>query len=67
MIMHNLKSFYRGKTVVIVAHRLSTVKDADNILVLDKGCLVEQGTHKELSARKGYYYNLIKNQLELDA
>lgn len=67
MIMYNLKSFYRGKTVVIVAHRLSTVKDADNILVLDKGCLVEQGTHKELSARKGYYYNLIKNQLELDA
>lgn len=67
MIMHNLKSFYRGKTVVIVAHRLSTVKDADNILVLDKGYLVEQGTHKELSSRKGYYYNLIKNQLELDA
>ena len=66
MIMNNLKNFYRGKTVVIVAHRLSTVKDADNILVLDKGCLVEQGTHKELSARKGHYYNLIKNQLELD-
>lgn len=66
IIMHNLKSFYQGKTVVIVAHRLSTVKDADNIFVLDKGVLVEQGTHKELSAKKGYYYNLIKNQLELE-
>lgn len=66
MIMHNLKDFYKEKTVVIVAHRLSTVKDADNILVLDKGRLVEQGTHKELSAQKGHYYKLIKNQLELD-
>lgn len=67
MIMQNLKNFYQGKTVVIVAHRLSTVKDADNILVLDKGHLVEQGTHKDLIAQKGYYYKLIKNQLELDA
>lgn len=66
MIMHNLKDFYQGKTVVIVAHRLSTVKDADNILVLNKGYLVEQGTHKELLAQKGHYYNLIKNQLELN-
>lgn len=66
MIMHNLKNFYQGKTVVIVAHRLSTVRDADNILVLDKGSLVEQGTHQELSAKKGHYFNLIKNQLELN-
>ena len=63
-IMNNLKSFYKGRTVVIIAHRLSTVRDADNILVLDRGHLIEQGNHKELSERKGLYYNLIKNQLE---
>lgn len=64
-IMNNLKSFYEGRTVVIIAHRLSTVKDADNILVLDKGRLVEQGNHHELSEQRGMYYHLIKNQLEL--
>ena len=64
-IMNNLKDFYNGKTVVIIAHRLSTVKDADNILVLDKGYLVEEGTHRELVQRKGIYYELVKNQLEL--
>jgi ATP-binding cassette, subfamily B, bacterial len=64
-IMENLEEFYRGKTVVVVAHRLSTVKNADNILVLDKGMIAEQGNHQELIIRKGLYYHLIKNQLEL--
>lgn len=65
MIMENLSKFFEGKTVVVVAHRLSTVKNADNIIVLNKGKVVEQGTHKELTALRGYYYNLVKNQLEL--
>ena len=65
IIMENLHEFYRGKTVLIVAHRLSTVKDADNIIVLDKGQVVEQGTHEQLSKKKGAYYTLVKNQLEL--
>ncbi len=64
-IMEKLGNLFVGKTVVIVAHRLSTVKNADNIAVLDKGKLVEQGTHKELIAKQGYYFNLVKNQLEL--
>ena len=64
-IMENLGKLFEGKTVVIVAHRLSTVKNADNIIVLDKGRVVEQGTHKELSRMKGHYYELVKNQLEL--
>lgn len=64
-IIENLKYFYKGKTVIIVAHRLSTVKDADNIVVIDKGEIVEQGTHEELTKRKCMYYNLVKNQLEL--
>lgn len=65
IIMERLHDFYHGRTVVIVAHRLSTVCDADNIIVLDKGKVVEQGTHEELSALKGVYFNLVKNQLEL--
>ncbi len=65
MIIENLKDFYRGKTVVVVAHRLSTVRDADNIAVLDKGRIVESGSHTELINKRGYYYELIKNQLEL--
>ena len=65
IIIENLHEFYRGKTVLIVAHRLSTVKDADNIIVLDKGQVVEQGTHEQLSKKKGAYYTLVKNQLEL--
>ncbi|MDR1458646.1 MAG: peptidase domain-containing ABC transporter [Bacteroidales bacterium] len=65
IIMDNLREFYRGKTVVIVAHRLSTVQNADNIIVLDKGKIVEKGSHKELTAKKGAYYALVKNQLEL--
>jgi ATP-binding cassette subfamily B protein len=64
-IMENLGSFFKGKTVVIVAHRLSTVKNADQIVVLEKGEIVEKGTHKELVIRKGAYFNLVKDQLEL--
>lgn len=64
-IMQHLHEFYRGKTVVVVAHRLSTVRDADNIVVLDRGKVVEKGTHEELIVLKGKYYELVKNQLEL--
>ncbi|HOU97063.1 MAG TPA: peptidase domain-containing ABC transporter [Bacteroidales bacterium] len=64
-IMDNLGSFFEGKTVVIVAHRLSTVKNADQIVVLEKGKIVEKGTHNELVKMKGAYYNLVKDQLEL--
>lgn len=64
-ITAGLSRFYRGRTVVVVAHRLSTVRDADNIVVLSAGRIAEQGTHEELTARRGAYYNLIKNQLEL--
>jgi len=65
VIMERLYNFFEGKTVLIVAHRLSTVKNADNILVLDNGNVVEQGNHNTLVAKRGYYYELIKNQLEL--
>ncbi|OJX62670.1 peptidase domain-containing ABC transporter [Dysgonomonas sp. 37-18] len=64
-ILDNLNNFYKGKTVVIVAHRLSTVQNADNIVVMDKGRVIEEGTHKELTNKKGAYYTLVKNQLEL--
>ena len=64
-IVENLDRFYEGRTVVIVAHRLSTVNNADKIIVLDKGRIVEEGTHSTLTAAKGAYYNLVKNQLEL--
>ncbi|GHT32024.1 ABC transporter ATP-binding protein [Bacteroidia bacterium] len=64
-IMENLQEFYKGKTVVVVAHRLSTVQNADNIVVLEKGKIAEQGTHRELTERRGIYYQLVKNQLEL--
>ena len=64
-IMERLEKLFENKTVVVVAHRLSTVKNADNIIVLDKGSVVEQGTHQELTSKRGYYYNLVKNQLEL--
>ena len=67
IIHDNLQSFFKGRTVIIVAHRLSTVKNADQIIVLKKGQIVEQGNHKELVSKKGEYYNLIKNQLELGA
>jgi ATP-binding cassette subfamily B protein len=62
-IMEQLNRFYEGKTVVVVAHRLSTVRDADNIVVLDKGKVAEQGTHVELTAKRGIYYELVRNQL----
>nr|WP_295395623.1 peptidase domain-containing ABC transporter [uncultured Prevotella sp.] len=65
MIVENLDEFYKGKTVVIVAHRLSTVKSADQIVVLDNGKVVETGNHKTLTSKRGAYYNLVKNQLEL--
>jgi len=64
-IIENLDQFYEGKTVVVVAHRLSTVKNADQIVVLAKGKIAEQGSHIELTAKKGAYYDLVKNQLEL--
>ena len=64
-IVENLDTFYRGKTVVIVAHRLSTVRNADQIVVIDHGKVVETGNHETLTAKRGAYYNLVKNQLEL--
>lgn len=65
-IMHNLKAFCRGRTVLVIAHRLSTVKDADFIAVLEKGRITESGTHQELILKKGTYFHLVKNQLELE-
>ncbi|MEM8527237.1 MAG: peptidase domain-containing ABC transporter [Bacteroidota bacterium] len=65
IIVENLNRFFEGKTVVVVAHRLSTVKNADQIVVLEKGELVEVGTHQELVKEKGAYYRLVKDQLEL--
>lgn len=65
VIMENLEQFFKGKTAVVIAHRLSTVKHADKIIVLDKGKVVEEGNHTELVALKGEYYRLVKNQLEL--
>lgn len=64
-IMENLERLFSEKTVVVVAHRLSTVKNADNIIVLDKGRIAEQGAHSQLTALRGKYYELVKNQLEL--
>ena len=65
IIHDNLQSFFKGKTVIIVAHRLSTVKNADQIIVLKNGEIAEQGNHQSLVNRKADYYNLVKNQLEL--
>jgi len=65
VIMENLKRFFKGRTAIVIAHRLSTVKNADKIIVLDKGRVVEEGTHHELVASQGEYYRLVKDQLEL--
>ncbi len=65
VIMENLQQFFAGKTVLIVAHRLSTVKNADKIIVLENGEIIEEGNHEELANKKGKYYELVKNQLEL--
>jgi ATP-binding cassette subfamily B protein len=65
IIVENLAAFFENKTVIVVAHRLSTVKNADQIVVLDKGKLIEQGTHRALVNKRGAYYSLVKNQLEL--
>jgi ATP-binding cassette, subfamily B, bacterial len=64
-IMENLNEFFKGRTVIVVAHRLSTVKNADQIIVLEKGKIVERGDHTSLTKLKGSYYQLVKNQLEL--
>jgi len=64
-ILDNLNRFYRNRTVLVVAHRLSTVKNADQIIVLKEGKITETGTHRELVERKGDYYHLVKEQLEL--
>lgn len=65
MIMENLQEFFKGRTVIVVAHRLSTVKNADKIVVLQDGEIIEEGNHEELAGRRGKYYELVKNQLEL--
>jgi ATP-binding cassette subfamily B protein len=65
VILENLDEFFAGKTVVVVAHRLSTVKNANQIIVIEKGSIIEVGTHEDLTAKKGAYYELVKNQLEL--
>jgi ATP-binding cassette, subfamily B, bacterial len=64
-IMENLHEFFKGKTVIVVAHRLSTVKNADKIVMLQDGEIIEEGNHEELAGKKGKYYELVKNQLEL--
>ncbi len=65
-IMNNLKTFFKNRTAVIIAHRLSTVKNADNIIVMKNGEVAEQGTHSQLLEIKGEYYSLVENQLELE-
>ena len=65
IIMDNLHKFFVGRTSIVIAHRLSTVKNADQIVVLEKGEIVEIGTHQELTKKQGAYYRLVKNQLEL--
>ncbi|MVT11440.1 peptidase domain-containing ABC transporter [Chitinophaga tropicalis] len=64
-IIENLRHFFKGRTVLVIAHRLSTVKEADQIVVLENGCIVETGDHQTLTEKKGKYFELVKNQLEL--
>ena len=66
VIMDNLTAFFEGRTVVIAAHRLSTVKNADQIIVLSKGRIIERGSHDKLLRLKGFYFTLVKNQLEME-
>lgn len=66
IVMENLNNFLKGKTVFIIAHRLSTVKNADQIIVIDQGRIVEKGTHEQLVCQQGAYYSLVKNQLDLE-
>ena len=66
IIVDNINTFFKNKTMILVAHRLSTVKKADQIIVLDEGLIIEKGTHEQLIEKKGKYYNLIKDQLELE-
>ena len=63
--MENLNTFFENRTAVVIAHRLSTVKNAHQIVVLEKGKIIEKGNHQELIKLKGSYYHLVKNQLEL--
>lgn len=63
--MDSLNKFLVGKTSVIIAHRLSTVRNADKIIVMDKGKIVEEGKHESLIAMRGLYYTLVKNQLNI--
>ena len=65
VIMENLQQFFKGRTVVVVAHRLSTVKNADQIVVLNHGRIVEVGTHEQLTSLRGEYFELVRNQLEM--
>ena len=66
MIVQKLDTFLKNKTVVVVAHRLSTVRHADQIVVIHQGAITERGTHQELVNLKGAYFNLVRNQLELN-
>ena len=65
LIVENMQEIFKGRTVVVVAHRLSTVRHANKIIVLHEGRIAEQGTHEQLSRKKGRYFELVKNQLEL--
>ena len=65
--MNNLNQFFQGKTVVVIAHRLSTVKNADQIVVLEHGRVKETGNHRQLVDQRGRYFELVKNQLELES